>query len=354
MSDINQQMNSVAGTNAAALLQWLRPIQPFLEDERITEICINRPFEVFTESNGEWSRYRIDILTMDYCLKLVTLIATYSKQKTGDEHALLSASLPGGERVQTVIPPACEPGTLSITIRKPSMVQYSLEDFEKRGFFDEIIEHVDELMPFELELMKLKKERRFREFFDLAVRSQRNIVIAGKTGSGKTTFGKAITQSIPRHERIITIEDVRELFLPKHPNKVHLLYSKDNQGLSKASSKQLLQSCLRMRPDRILLAEIRGEEAYDYLVNVGSGHPGSITTVHAGSAKEAFEMLMMRVKESPQGMTIDRSDIIHLLRCNVDIIVQLHVIDGKRKITEVYYEPQYKRKYSQLDENKSE
>ncbi len=143
-------------------------------------------------------------------------------------------------------------------------------------------------------------------------------------------------------ERIITIEDTREIFLPRHLNQVNLLYSKDAQGLARVTAKQLLQSCLRMKPDRILLAEIRGEEAYEYLVNVGSGHPGSITTVHAGSYREAFEMLMLRVKESPEGRSLDRQDILYLLRCNVDVIVQLHVIDRERLVTGVYFDPWFK------------
>ena len=112
---------------------------------------------------------------------------------------------------------------------------------------------------------------------------------------------------IPEDERLLTIEDVREMFLPNHPNRVHLLYSEGGQGTAEITGKTLLQACLRMKPDRVLLAELRSKVAYDYIVNISSGHPGSITTVHAGSAAGAFEMLMLRVKESDEGQSLERA-----------------------------------------------
>ena len=128
--------------------------------------------------------------------------------------------------------------------------------------------------------------------------SRKNILVSGPTGSGKTTWTKALIREIPRDERLITIEDAQELVLDRHPNHVRLFYTKDDQGLARVTPKQLLESCLRMKPDRILLAELRAEEAFDYLRNVNSGHPGSITSVHAASAELAFEQLVLLVKQS--------------------------------------------------------
>jgi type IV secretion system protein VirB11 len=133
-----------------------------------------------------------------------------------------------------------------------------------------------------------------------------------------------------------------------------MLYSEGGQGTAEITGKTLLQSCLRMKPDRVLLAELRSKVAYDYIVNISSGHPGSITTVHAGSAAGAFEMLMLRVKESDEGQTLDR-DVIHgLLKSEVDVVIQVHQLkrpgsDGAmrkvRRVTEIYYDPAGKRKH---------
>jgi type IV secretion system protein VirB11 len=147
---------------------------------------------------------------------------------------------------------------------------------------------------------------------------------------------------IPDHERLITIEDARELQVP-HRNVVHLLYAKDGQGLAQVGAKQLLESALRMRPDRILLQELRDGTAFFYLRNVNSGHPGSITTIHADSAALAFEQLTLLVKESEGGRDLARDDIRALLHLLVDVVVQMRRVDGRFRITEVWYEPLRKR-----------
>src|SRR5260221_11641929 len=117
----------------------------------------------------------------------------------------------------------------------------------------------------------------------------------------------ALIREIPSEERLITIEDAQELVLDRHPNHVRLFYSKDDQGLARVTPKQLLESCLRMKPDRILLAELRAEEAFDYLRNVNSGHPGSITSVHAASSELAFEQLAPLGKQAPGRPELPRS-----------------------------------------------
>ena len=147
---------------------------------------------------------------------------------------------------------------------------------------------------------------------------------------------------IPQHERLLTIEDARELVVP-HRNVVHLLYAKDGQGLAQVGAKQLLESALRMRPDRILLQELRDGTAFFYLRNVNSGHPGSITTVHADSAALAFEQLTLLVKESEGGRDLARDDIRALLHLLVDVVVQMKRVEGRFRLTEVWYEPLRKR-----------
>jgi len=176
------------------------------------------------------------------------------------------------------------------------------------------------------------------EFFELAVQSRLNILISGATGSGKTTFSKGLIQLIPENERLLTIEDTRELVVP-HKNVVHMIYSKDGSGTAKVTAKELLESALRMRPDRILLQELRDGSAFFYLRNVNSGHPGSITTIHADSAELAFEQLTLLVKESEGGADLTRDDIRSLLKILVDVVVQMKKIDGEFRMTEIYYDP---------------
>jgi type IV secretion system protein VirB11 len=169
------------------------------------------------------------------------------------------------------------------------------------------------------------------------------ILVTGPTGSGKTTYTKALIREIPTDERLISIEDARELVLDAHPNHVRLFYSKDDQGQARVTPRQLLESCLRMKPDRILLAELRADEAFDYLRNVNSGHPGSITSVHAASAELAFEQLVLLVKQSRAGAELARADIKSLLYLLVDIVVQFGIERQTRFIKEIWYEPARKR-----------
>ena len=172
----------------------------------------------------------------------------------------------------------------------------------------------------------------------MAVTARKNILISGATGSGKTTLSKALIQLIPAGERLLTIEDTRELVVP-HRNAVHLLYSKDGQGQAQVGAKALLEASLRMRPDRILLQELRDGTAFFYLRNVNSGHPGSITTVHADSAALAFEQLSLLVKESEGGRDLERRDILDLLHLLVDVVVQCKKVDGRFLVTEIWFDP---------------
>jgi type IV secretion system protein VirB11 len=175
------------------------------------------------------------------------------------------------------------------------------------------------------------------------VLARKNIIISGATGSGKTTLSKALIRHIPEQERIISIEDTPELVISQ-PNHVRLFYSKGGQGLARIGVKDLLESCLRMRPDRILLQELRDGAAFYYIRNVNSGHPGSITTVHADSAQLAFEQLTLLVKESEGGRDLARDDIRALLGAAIDVIIQCKRSDGRFLVTEIYFEPSARSK----------
>ena len=170
--------------------------------------------------------------------------------------------------------------------------------------------------------------------------AKRNILIVGKTGSGKTTITKSLIEHIPRDERLVTIEDVHELFMRDVPNKVHLFYARDDEGGSRVTPKQALASCLRMKPDRILLAELRGDEAWEFIKSINTGHPGSISTMHANGAFEAFEQLTAFIKDSKTGSHLDTDYIKHRLFTTIDVVL----FYDKWKLREIYYEPENKRK----------
>lgn len=369
--------DETASTNvvsASSVEQLMKPLRPYLDDPRVMELCINRPGELFLETSEGW--IVTQCASMDYaaCVSLAGAIATATEQSVSEHRPLLSATLETQERVQIVLPPSVEKGLCSYTFRKPSKQIWTLADFSKQGLFgtasdvvrtktlttapllvpgavklwtdtpEEVYEHQDLLEPFEISLLQMLWSGRYAEFMKSAVLHRRNLAVAGATGSGKTTFMKGIMQECPRSERLITIEDAREIFLPNHPNKVHLLYSKGGQGVSSVDATKLLVSCLRMKPDRILLAEIREGECYDFLRVAASGHPGSITSLHAGTCMEAFEQMGLMIRQSPAGAGLSHPETQRLLRLLLDVIVQYAKHDGRRRVTEIFYRPLQKKR----------
>jgi type IV secretion system protein VirB11 len=330
--------------STSALELNLRALRPILSDPEVTEVCINRPREAFIETCHGWERRSLPFADYEWCRRLAKLVANSTRQRIDEASPLLSAALPTGERAQIVLPPATTPGTVAITLRRPSEAVWTVQELADRGIFRTTRRSTAALDETEQELLRLLGTREYEAFMRLAVTSRKNILVSGPTGSGKTTWTKALIREIPSEERLITIEDARELVLDSHPNHVRLFYSKDDQGLARVTPKQLLESCLRMKPDRILLAELRAEEAFDYLRNVNSGHPGSITSVHAGSCELAFEQLVLLVKQSTGGRELARADIKSLLYLLVDVVIQFGVEHHERFIKEIWYEPERRRR----------
>lgn len=330
----------------ASVRHHLAPLMAFLERPGVTEVCVNRPGEVFYEANSSWRREDVD-LDYHWLESLGVAVATYCNNAFDDTSPILSAELPGKERIQFVRPPACEGETIAVTIRKPSDVIRELSQYEAEGCFDHVEAAVDGLTRNEFALQELLDARKYGEFLRLAIALGKNIVIAGATGSGKTTFMKGLMQLIPRDERLITIEDVRELFLPHHPNHVHLFYPAEapKEGAIVTPAK-LLRCCMRMKPDRILLAELRGAEAFDFVDICESGHGGVITSMHAGSAAQAFDRLVKMVLKNSEGQHLPHNVIRNMLYSVIDIVVHFEndTKGGKgRHITEIWYEPMKKR-----------
>jgi len=334
---------SRAPSYPSALDLTLQALRPLLADPEVTEVCINRPLEAFVETRTGWRHQSLPFADFDWCRRLAKLVAHSTRQRIDETSPLLSASLPSGERIQIVLPPATTLGCVAITIRRPSDKVWTIDELAARGIFRTARPASQALDETEAELLRLLAAGEYESFMRLAVKARKNILVSGPTGSGKTTWTKALLREIPADERLITIEDARELVLERHVNHVRLFYSKDDQGQARITPKQLLECCLRMRPDRILLAELRAEEAFDYLRNVNSGHPGSITSVHATSAELAFEQLVLLVKQSPGGRDLARRDIKSLLYLLVDVVIQCGVERHERFIKEIWFQPARKR-----------
>lgn len=324
--------------DTAVLRHYLAPIQPLLAPVDVTELVINRPGEVGIEDRQGWHWHDVPELDSEWLATLAVAAASFTHQDVNAELPICSTILPGGERCQIVIPSVTPTGAPSFTIRKPSLVTLAIDDLAGAGLFSTTRSAAQGLGAVDSELIALRDAGDWPAFFRVAVAARKNVLVSGATGSGKTTFAKALIRLIPSEERLLTIEDARELVV-EHRNVVHMVYSSERQGLAKVGPKQLLESALRMRPDRILLQELRDGTAFFYLRNVNSGHPGSITTVHAGSAAGAFEQLTLLVKESEGGRDLARDDIRGLLRMLIDVVVQTRKHRGQFEVEEVYFEP---------------
>lgn len=329
-------------SDLALLDRYLEPLAPLLAKEGVSELVINRPGEVGVEAGGAWTWHELGELSFEWLWTLAVAAAAHTQQDVGPHQPICSTVLPTGERCQIVLPPATPAGAVSLTIRKPAATNVTLGDLAAGGLFRQVRLGEEGLAEEDRRLCDLRAAGLWPAFLELAVRARKNILISGATGSGKTTLAKALIPLIPPEERLITLEDARELVTP-HRNVVHLTYAKDGQGTSRADAKALLESALRMRPDRVLLQELRDGAAFYYLRNVSSGHPGSITTVHADSPALAFEQLTLLVRESEGGRDLPRDDIRRLLIRLVDVVVQLRRAEGRHQVTEVYFDPE--RKY---------
>lgn len=315
-------------------------IQDHMQSSDVTEICINRPGELYLETRRGWERNEVPSLTFERARQFCTAVVNESNtgQRITDVDPMVSLTFPTGQRAQFVVPPACDSGKVSITIRLPAKFSKTLEQYEEDGFFSEIVDEAGAISDHDRELLALRAGRDYAAFFRKAVQYHKNIVVAGATGSGKTTFMKSLVNHIDDQERLVTIEDARELFI-RQPNVVHLLYSKGGQSASNITAKTCMEACLRMKPDRIILAELRGDESFYFIRNCASGHPGSITSCHAGSTAQTWDQLALMVKASSEGAGLEFEVIKRLLKATIDIVVHIKAHGGRRFITGIDFDP---------------
>lgn len=321
------QSGSTADAEAQAgrsvyLDAYLEPFRRWLEMDSVTEILVNRPGEVWIEDSARPGMQKLAVPEIDDRLvqRLAEQVARVSHQGINREHPLLGATLPDGARVQFCGPPAARRNWV-MAIRRHRRLDLPLDAYD-----------AGPIAPQQRAPMPDAQQQPIA-FLREAIRQKRTILISGGTSTGKTTFLNAMLGEIPREERVVLVEDTPELKLPGE-NGVGLVAVKGELGEAKVTANELLQAALRLRPDRIVLGELRGAESVSFLRAINTGHPGSFSTLHANSAHGALEQLALMVMQTGIGLT--RSDTIAYAASVIDVIVQLdRDAGGKRGISQI-------------------
>ncbi|MBW8753865.1 MAG: P-type DNA transfer ATPase VirB11 [Sphingomonadales bacterium] len=300
---------------------YLAPLRPWLERESVTEILVNRPGELWIEDAMHPGMQRIELAAIDDELlkRLAEQVARISHQGINREHPLLAATLPDGARIQLVGPPATR-RHWALAIRRHRLLELPLDAYDRGPI----------TAPHEAPMPDAQGEP--IAYLREAIRRRRTILISGGTSTGKTTFLNAMLSEIPGEERVVLVEDTAELQLPG-ANGVGLIAVKGELGEAKVSANDLLQSALRLRPDRIVLGELRGTETVSFLRAINTGHPGSFSTVHANSPRGALEQIALMAMQTGIGLT--RAETLEYAASVIDVVVQLDRIEGKRGIAAI-------------------
>lgn len=305
---------------------YLRPFAAWLDQPDVTEVMVNRPGEVWIERVGEPVMHCLNAPAVTEVLlgRLAAQIARATHQGVNRENPLLAAILPGGERVQMVGPPATRSGW-GLSIRRHLTLDRTIADYDQP--LPPPSTGTDHTAPTEANIRQAPGT-----YLRDAVLSRKTILISGGTSSGKTTFLNALLKLVPAHERILTVEDTPEIVVGQ-PNTLGLVAVKGALGEAAVSVEDLLQASLRLRPDRIIVGEIRGREAATFLRAINTGHPGSFTTVHANTPEGALDQIALMVLQS--GLSLSREETIIYTRSLIDVIIQLGRINGARRIVDI-------------------
>ncbi len=287
------------------------PIQPFLDDPSITEIMVNGPYDVYVERHGKIEKTKARFQNDEHVMRIIERIVAPLGRRIDESSPMVDARLPDGSRVNAIIPPLALNGP-TITIRKFSKIPFTVEDFIRFGTFT----------------------REFAMFAEAAVKARLNIVVSGGTGSGKTTTLNVLSGYIPHDERIITIEDSAELQL-KQEHVVRLEARPPNiEGKGAVTIRDLVINALRMRPDRIIVGEVRGGEALDMLQAMNTGHDGSMTTAHSNGPRDTLARLETMVLMA--GMDLPLRAIRQQISSAIDLVIhQERMRDGSRHVVKV-------------------
>jgi type IV secretion system protein VirB11 len=298
---------------------YLEPFRGWLAQPDVTELLVNRPGEVWIEQRGRMTCHKAPKVDDSLLQRLAEQVARVSNQGVSRERPLLAAMLPNGARVQFVAPTATR-AHWALAVRRHCLLDLPLEAYDSGP-----------LQPTKAKAVKSPEEDPIG-FLREAVKERKTILISGGTSTGKTTFLNALLREVPVEERVIVVEDTAEVQL-HGPNDLGLIAVKGELGEALITTDDLLQAALRLRPDRILLGELRGKEAVSFLRAVNTGHPGSFSTIHANSTSGALEQLALMVMQS--GLGLSRTETIDYARSVIDVVVQLGREGAQRKIVAI-------------------
>lgn len=323
-------MSKIHDEAMRVLRDRLAPIVPYMEDESVNEIMINDPHNFFVEQAGEIRR--LDVKLHEYAVEAsIRAVMAVNSKEVG---YIMDARLPG-LRVACALPPVAIHGPM-MTIRKHARRQFALEDYVAAGAFDIEEKTLIKQMQRDNEKMELAASlggQGLADFMRWAVKSKKNMLLVGGTGSGKTTLLSSCLREIGEDERIITCEDTNEISLSQ-PNVVQF-EAFDVPGATPITIRNLIRLCLRSRPDRIIVGEVRGQEAYDFLDAINTGHPGSLCTLHADSAFLGLRRLESLIRMSPTATNLPLRDMRSEIATAIDYVVFQSRHGGKRGPEEV-------------------
>lgn len=315
------ESSSVAPGGSAYLDAYLQPFRQWLDRDTVTEILVNRPGEVWIEDSSRPGIERIEDAAIDDRLvkRLAEQVARVSHQGINREHPLLGATLPDGARVQFCGPPATR-RHWAMAIRRHRRLDLPLDAYDTG--------------PIRVATPAPAPDAALHPiaFLRAAIAARKTILISGGTSTGKTTFLNSMLGEISPEERVVLVEDTPELRLPG-VNGVGLVAVKGELGEARVTPNDLLQAALRLRPDRIVLGELRGAECVSFLRAINTGHPGSFSTIHANSPRGALEQLALMVMQT--GIGLSRADTIEYAASVIDVVVQLKRDEARRGISAI-------------------
>lgn len=300
---------------------YLAPFRRWLERESVTEILVNRPGEIWVEDSEHPGLQRFATPEVDDLLlqRLAEQVARVSHQGINREHPLLGATLPDGSRIQFCGPPATR-AHWAMAIRRHRLLDLPLDAYSSAT-----------LVPLDQE-PGIDRGADPIGWLRAAIARRKTILVSGGTSTGKTTFLSAMLREIPQSDRVILVEDTPELRLSS-PSGLGLVAVKGELGEAKIGANELLQAALRLRPDRIVLGELRGIETVSFLRAINTGHPGSFSTIHANSPRGALDQLALMVMQS--GLGLSRRETIEYAASVIDVVVQLGRSNGRRGISQI-------------------
>ena len=287
------------------------PLEPFLRDDSVSEVMVNGPDSIYIERSGKIERTDAAFVDDAHLMRIIDKIVSSVGRRVDESSPMVDARLPDGSRVNAIIPPLALRGP-TLTIRKFSRDPYTMDDLINFG----------SISP------------KAAQFLAACVNGKLNILISGGTGTGKTTTLNAMSAYIPNQERIVTIEDAAELQLQQHHVITLEARPPNIEGEGEVRIRELVRNTLRMRPDRIIVGEVRGPETLDMLQAMNTGHEGSLTTIHANSPRDALSRLETLVMTA--GVELPHRAIREQIASAFDLLVQItRLVDGSRRITHV-------------------